>query len=257
MEETKPPKKRRKPRREKRSSKSTAITRVLTHPETGEQLILQSGDEYPDIFRYMAKVMFISGAHNIAQISTKLNIPAGTIRSWQSRESWLALKREVNRLATQDAVRASRTSMSKYIVEIDRGVNSIFERLNERLSTVEDKDKVRTESDIIKILLELWRIKLTIVRILTYGTESRGFTPHPADLKFDGLQDKKSAKQLAMSEAECILDNIPAYLREAANYVLAIEQDDIDPAMLDAVTEHIKASKPQEDDDDDDEDNFI
>lgn len=241
--------------------KDKAITRRLTHPETGEEIVLYEHDEYPEIFRYMSKVMYISGSYSITQISAKLGIPANTLRTWQTRDSWMALKREVNRLATQDAVRQSRRAMSKYIVEIDRSTNSLLHRLNERLQAVEDKDKLHDEGDIIKHIADMLRLKLLIVRILSYGTESRGFTPHPADLAFDGSKEKGSVRQLMMNEAEVILDNIPEYLKRATEFVLGVETDNIDPALLDAVAQQIDLNKngdeEEDEDDDNDTDNFI
>lgn len=242
-----------KPKRMRRSSKTRAITRVLTHPETGEEIKLQEYDEYPDIFKYVAKVMFLSGEAGITQIATKLNIPPNTIRSWQFREGWMNLKREVNRLAAQDAVRASRKAMSNYILEVDRGANLLLERLNNRLDGLEDKDKLTKEGDLIKFILDLWRVKLTIIRILTYGTESRGFTPHPADLQFDGTETKKSAKRLTMNSAEAILDGIPGHLKKAANFVLGVEGDNIDPAMLEGLAQHIDQSFEEDESDEEDD----
>jgi len=252
MTETKTTKKR-KPARRTKSSKTRAITRVLTHPETGEEIILQEYDEYPDIFKYVAKVMFISGEAGVTQIASKLNIPPNTIRSWQTREGWMNLKREVNRLAAQEAVRASRKAMSNYICEVDRGANLLLEKLNKRLEDVEDKDKLTKEGDLVKFILDLWRIKLTIIRILTYGTESRGFTPHPADLQFDGTQPKKSAKLLSMNSAEAILEGIPSHLRKAADFVLGVEDGKIDSAVLEGLAQHIDQSLKREEEDEDED----
>ena len=230
-----------------------SAVRVLKHPETGEDVYLQPYDEYPDIFKYVAKVMFLSGEANIVDIGNKLNIPANTLRSWQRRENWTALRREVRRLAAQDAVRESRRAMSTYILEVDRGLNKLLGLLDERLTNVEKDGKLKSEGDILKYIMDLWRLKLTIVRILNYGTESRGFTPHPADLVFDGTEKKTTPKMLTATSVETILENIPDYLRNAANFVIGVEEDTIDPALLDAVAKHIDEHRKLKENDDDDD----
>mgnify|MGYP001826943870 CR=1 FL=1 len=232
--------------------KSTGLARTVTNPETGEQITLQPNEEYPESFKYVAKVMYLSGTHTSTSIAQKMNIPVNTIRSWQQRENWTALKREVVRLAGQEAVRDSRRAMSKYILEIDRGANDMLEVMNKRIDGLTPDQLINNEQDARRFILELYKIKLQIVRILNYGTESRGFTPHPADLQFDGTKKKPPVPSLTANSAEVLLQNIPPHLREAANMVLGIDEDNLDPAMLDAVAKHIDELLEKEETDPDD-----
>jgi hypothetical protein len=232
--------------------KSQALARIVTNPETGEEVALQPHDGYPEMFRYVAKVMFLSGAHTTASISQAMNIPLNTIRSWQTRENWTALKREVNRMAAQEAVRDSRRAMSKYIVDIDRGANEMLEEMNKRIKGLGPDKLIDNEQDARKFILELWKIKLQIVRILNFGTESRGFTPHPADLQFDGTAAKPPVSSLTANSAEVLLNGIPTYLREATNMVLGVDAENLDPAMLDAVAKHIDEKLKELENDPDD-----
>jgi hypothetical protein len=242
--------KNRKSKRETR--KSSAIVRVLTNPETGEEVRLQAYDQYPDAFKYMAKVMFISGTSRPADISNKLGIPENTVRTWVTREGWVPMKREVQRLASRDAVQIARTAMSNYLRDMDRGLNGIMNFLNERHAELKDEKKITDEGTIFKYMLEVWKVKLAIVRTLTYGVQGKAFTPHPSNLMFDGTEPAKLVPSLTSNSAEEILDGIPPYLKEAANFVLGMDLDNMDPAVLDAVAAQIDELKGLPEDDEDD-----
>jgi hypothetical protein len=250
------PKESQKERKAKRhAANNSSIVRVVTDPSTGEEYQLQPYDAYPDVFRYMAKVMYISGVAGIPDIAKKLNIPENTIRTWQTRESWVALKREVGRIASRDAVRVAREAMSNYIRDIDRGLNLMLKELNERWENLDDNKKIDNEATIFKYLLDVWKTKLTIVRTLTYGVHGKAFTPHPTNLLFDGTEQEKPTPSLTSNSAEELLEQIPPYMKEAANFVLGIDVDDLDPAVLEAVALHIDAKQDiidaeQEEDDD-------
>lgn len=242
-------------RKQKRGTRSSnALARILVDPATGEEIQLQPYDQYPEAFKYMAKVMFISGIARTADISKKLGIPENTLRTWVTRDGWVPLKREVQRLASRDAVQVARIAMSNYLRDMDRGLNSIMNRLNERHADLKDEKKIDDEAGIFRYMLEVWKIKLAIVRTLTYGVQGKAFTPHPSNLMFDGTQPHKMLPNLTSNAAEEILDQIPPYLKEAANFVLGMDLDNMDPAVLDAVAEQIDALKdlPEDDDDDDD-----
>lgn len=249
-EETPPPDKTARPKRT--TSTSSSLVRVVTDPSTGEEYELQPYDAYPDVFRYMAKVMYISGTAHISEISRKLNIPENTLRTWQTRDGWVTLKREVGRIASRDAVRVARESMSNYLRDIDRGLNQMLVSLTERWENLDDDKKIDNEVTIFKFLLEIWKTKLTIVRTLTYGVQGKAFTPHPTNLIFDGTEVQKAMPSLTSNSAEELLDQIPAYMKEAANFVLGVDIENMDPAVLDAVAMHIDAANDNNVDDDDD-----
>jgi hypothetical protein len=137
-------------------------------------------------------------------------------------------------------------------VDIDRGANEMLEEMNKRIKGLGPDKLIDNEQDARKFILELWKIKLQIVRILNFGTESRGFTPHPADLQFDGTAAKPPVSSLTANSAEVLLNGIPTYLREATNMVLGVDAENLDPAMLDAVAKHIDEKLKELENDPDD-----
>lgn len=240
----------RKPKRV--AKKKGEIVRVLTDPTSGEEVRLSPYDEYPDSFKYVAKVMYISGTSGIPQISAKLDIPENTLRTWQTRGDWVELKRKVGRLASREAVQASRKAMSNYVLDMDRTLNKLMETLHDRWENVPDDKKMDDEKVVLQNILEIVKVKLAIFRTLaSYGAHTKAFTPHPSNLLFDGTKDQGKTPSLTSNSAEELLETIPDYLLEAANFVIGVDENDIDPEVLDAVAKHIDSNKDDEDDDDD------
>ncbi len=205
-------------------------TRVVLNPETGETETIQKYSPYPQEIRYVAKMMYISGQARPADIARRLDIPIGTIRSWQTRDRWAFLKRQVTRLASKDAVKAARKSMGKYIRDIDSGLNALLTRLNTRLDSVVPEDFVKDEKSILHLILEVWRLKIAVFRSLTYGTQGKVFYPHPAHLRFDGTTDDEAANKVLFGQTELdkILEAIPEYMKGAAKLVTGVSPEDID-----------------------------
>lgn len=247
------PKKAKKPR--KVTKKKDAIVRVITHPETGESIEMTAYDEYPEAFKYMAKVMYLSGYASIHQISLKLNIPENTIRSWQTRGGWAAMQREVRRLASKEAVKVARASMSNYVKQVDRDLNAMQREMNKRLETIEDEKKIKDEATIYKIKLEILKAKRDIFRMLTYGVQGKAFTPHPANFVLDGMLEGEGMPSLTANSAERILETIPPFLRDAAHFVMDmdLDVDDLDPAQIEAIARHIDQNKKEEDEAEDED----
>jgi hypothetical protein len=217
----------------KRAPKKTV---AITNPETGEVLVRKTYEEYPEAFRYLAKMMYITGQAAPSEIANKLNIPINTIQSWQSRDKWTFLKRQVQRLANRDAVKAARRSMSVYVTDIDRGLNTLLTKLTDRLDNVTEADKITKEGDIVKYLLDIWRIKLQLVRTLTYGVQGQAFTPHPENMRFDGTTvDPTKGPLFSKNAVDGIIQGIPAYMQEAAKYVLGMSVEDFNEDVIDAV----------------------
>lgn len=207
---------------------------IVLHPETGEEIVLKSYDQYPEAIRYIAKLMYISGQAKPSEISKRFNIPLGTLRSWQTRDKWTFLKRQVTRIANKDAVKAARKAMSTYVVDIDRGLNGLMKTLNQRLDDVTDDNKMQDEGFIIKTLLDVWKMKLTMFRALTYGAHGKSFYPHPANLRFDGTEDTGAAV-FGQNELDKILGAVPEYMKGAAELVIGVGPEDIDEDVYDAV----------------------
>ena len=232
------------PEKEQKAPKKAAIVakkpdppkeeRIILNPETGEEEVVSKYATYPQGIRYVAKMMYISGQAKPADIARRLDIPIGTIRSWQTRDRWTFLKRQVTRLANKDAVKAARRSMSKYVRDIDRGLNTILERLNDRLPMVKQEDQLSDEKSILQLILEVWRLKLALFRSLTYGTQGKVFYPHPTNLRFDGTEDDKTTL-FGQNELDKIIDTIPEYLKEAAKFVIGMSPEDIDEEVYDAL----------------------
>jgi hypothetical protein len=225
----------------------TSASRALVDPTTGDMIYLQPYDQYPEGFRYFAKLMYISGNLSMPGIASKLNMPVETVRTWSKRENWTLLKREVNRLANKEMVKASRRSMSNYMKDIDRGLNDMLQTLKKRGEEGVDK-KIDSEAALFRYTLEIWKVKLAIFRTLTYGVQGKSFTPHPGNLIFDGMAEGTSAHALTNTAVEDIMDDIPDYLKDSAKFILGMGVDDLDPAVIDAVAIHI--------DDEPDDDNF-
>jgi hypothetical protein len=224
----------------------TSSSRALVDPTTGGEVYLQPYDQYPEGFRYFAKLMYISGNLSMPGIASKLGMPVETVRTWSKRENWTLLKREVTRLANKEMVKASRKSMSNYMKDIDRGLNELLATLQERRLTVDKK--IDSEAALMRYILEIWKVKLAIFRTLTYGVQGKAFTPHPGNLIFDGMEEKSSSHALTNTGVEDIMDDIPDYLKDSAKFILGMGVDDLDPAVIDAVAIHI--------DDEPDDDNF-
>lgn len=226
--------------------------RALVDPTTGDAIYLQPYDQYPDGFKYFAKLMYISGNLSMSGVAGKLNIPVETVRTWSKRENWTLLKREVNRLANKEMVKTARKSMSNYIKDIDRGLNDLLSTLQDRRDDVDKK--IDSEAAIFRYILEIWKIKLAMFRTLTYGVQGKAFTPHPGNLIFDGMEIKSPTHALTNTTVEDIMDDIPGYLKDSARFILGMGVEDLDPAVIEAVAIHID---DEPDDDDDDEVNLI
>jgi len=242
-----------KPKRQSRSR--TKQARKIKNVETGETVALKAYDRYPEEFRYMAKMLYITGRAGVTEISKQMNIPKPTLDSWHRKDQWSLLRRKVQRLANKDAVKMARKSMSIYIRDIDRGLNKMMTTLNERLDQVDDEHKIKSESVIFKNIMDLWRLKITLVRTLTYGVQGKAFTPHPTNMLFDGTEERanKPQKQLfSASAVEDIMKVIPDYMQEAAKLILGAGPEDWDEDVLDAVTQYLDEinDNPRLDDDD-------
>lgn len=254
------PKKARKPR--KVTKKTDSIVRTLVNPETGEIVEMTAYDQYPEAFRYMAQVMYVSGVASIHQIARKLNIPENTIRTWQNRDGWVAKQREVKRLASREAVRVARTSMSNYIKDMDRGLNSMMEVLNERWTAIKNDPegkKINDEVTVVKAVLEVWKAKRDIIRMLTYGIQGKAFTPHPTNFVMDGTLEPVVTPSLTSNSAEEVLEMIPPYLKNAAHFVMEMDMDldSMDPVVLDALAKHIDSLDDDDVIDADDDDDIM
>jgi hypothetical protein len=215
----------------------TSLSRELIDPSTGDMIYLEPYDQYPEGFRYFAKLMYISGNLSMPGIASKLNMPVETVRTWSKRDNWTLLKREVTRLANKEMVKASRRSMSNYMKDIDRGLNDMLKTLQDRCGEVDKK--IDSEAAIFRYTLEIWKVKLAIFRTLTYGVQGKAFTPHPGNLIFDGMAEKTPSHALTNTPVEDIMDDIPSYLKESAKFILGMSVDDLDPAVIDAVAIHI------------------
>jgi DNA-directed RNA polymerase specialized sigma24 family protein len=230
----KPPVKKRPVKKKGPPVSSKREDHIVLHPDTGEEIVLKSYDQYPETIRYVVKLMYISGQAKPSELAKKFNIPLGTLRSWQTRDKWTFLKRQVTRLANKDAVKAARKAMSNYVTDIDRGLNNLMGTLNTRLGEVTDDNKMRDEGFIIRTVLEVWKMKLALFRALTYGVHGKSFYPHPANLRFDGTEDPATAI-FGQNELDRILAAVPEYMRGAAELVIGIGPDDIDEDVYDAV----------------------
>lgn len=228
--------------RTKKSTARTKKTRKLKNPNTGEIVVIKAYDRYPEEFRYIAKMMYITGRAGVTEISKQLNIPKRTLDTWHRRDKWVLLRRKVQRLANKDAVKIARKSMSVYVRDIDRGLNDMMANLNTRLDEIEDDNKIKSEAVIYKNLLDLWRIKIALIRTLTYGVQGKAFTPHPTNMLFDGTEaqaNQPQTKLFSASAVEDIMQVIPDYMQEAAKLILGVGPEDWDDNVLDAVIEYL------------------
>lgn len=256
----KEPVKKRKPRSDKGKKRTSKLpVRVLVHPETGEKIILQPYEEYPEIFKYIAKMLYITGQAGTTVISKQLKIPISTIRGWMARDRWTFLKREVIRFANKDMIRSSRRAMSRYLNDIDRSLNKMLRTLDTRLANVEDDDKLKDEGAILKYTLDIIRTKLQLFRSLTYGVHGQAFQPLPGNLTFDGTEDPKHGQLFSQGALDDMMAAVPGYMREAAKFVMGMDMEDLDPAMLEAVTTKLEEMDKQAKKDikDDDDDNWM
>jgi transposase-like protein len=215
-------------------------------PNTGELLIVNAYDKYPQAFRHLAKMMYVSGQSTPVEISRRLGIPIGTIRSWSARDKWVSMRRQVTRIASKESVRQARLAMSNYIKDIDRGLNSLLNDLNDRLEDVEDDNKLKSEGQILRYLLEIWRMKIQLVRTLTYGVQGKAFTPHHTNLIFDDTQATTPPKLFQQTNMEEIVQSIPAHMQETAKFVLGFSVDELDEDTIDAVEAHLETVKAKE-----------
>lgn len=243
-------------------AKKNAITRSkkkreLKNPDTGDVVVIKAYEKYPEEFRYISKMMYITGRAGVSEISRQLNIPKNTLTTWQRRDKWVLLRRKVQRLANRDAVKVARKSMSVYIKEVDRGLNTMMSTLNTRLDNVEDDQKIKSEAAIYKNLLDIWRLKIMLIRTLTYGVQGKAFTPHPTTMMFDGTEEqatKSPTKLFTASAVDDIMQVIPEYMQEAAKLILGVGPEDWDEDVLDAVTNYLDEGDDIDDVDlDDDE----
>lgn len=213
--------------------------RAVTDPNTGEVTVMQAYDEYPSEFRYIAKMLYITGQATPAEISNRMGIPIGTIRSWSQRDKWQALRRNVARIANKDMVKAARRAMSNYMKNIDRGLNQILDLLNSRLTAVPADKQLDNEGQILRYLLEVWKLKITLVRTLTYGVHGKAFFPHPSNLTFDDMEDDAITVNFGANDIDELLQVIPAYMQQAARLVVGVGPEDLSEDMIDAVQMHL------------------
>lgn len=228
--------------RTKKSTARTKQTRKLKNPNTGDIVVIKAYDRYPEEFRYIAKMMYITGRAGVTEISKQLNIPKRTLDTWHRRDKWVLLRRKVQRLANKDAVKIARKSMSVYVRDIDRGLNTMMANLNTRLDEVDDDNKIKSEAVIYKNLLDLWRVKIALIRTLTYGVQGKAFTPHPTNMLFDGTEaqaNQTKTKLFSASAVEDVMQVIPEYMQEAAKLILGVGPEDWDEDVLDAVIEYL------------------
>jgi len=209
--------------------------RTVTDPTTGAITVMQAYDEYPDEFRYIAKMLYLTGQATPAEISQRMGIPLGTVRSWSQRDKWTALRRNVARIANKDMVKAARRAMSNYMKDIDRGLNTILETLNARMLAVPADKQLDNEGQIVRYLLDVWRLKISLVRTLTYGVHGKAFFPHPSNLTFDDTAEEPTAMLFGEHDIEELLQVIPAYMQQAARLVIGVGPEDLSEEMLDAV----------------------
>jgi DNA-binding transcriptional MerR regulator len=226
--------------------KSKRKDKIIIDPNSGEQMVVKEYDKYPDAVRYVAKIMYISGQAMPSEIAKKFNLNVHTVRSWQKRDRWTFLKRQVTRLANKDAVKAARKAMSRYITDIDRGLNEQLTTLNERLSDVTDENKMKDEYLIIRTILDVWKMKLTLFRALTYGVHGKAFYPHPSNLRLDGTEDPSAIPTFGQTELDKILSAVPDYMKAASKFVTGMGPEDIDEDVLDALTIHLEELKEAE-----------
>lgn len=234
--------------RTKKSTARTKKTRKLKNPNTGKIVVIKAYDRYPEEFRYIAKMMYITGRAGVTEISKQLNIPKRTLDTWHRRDKWVLLRRKVQRLANKDAVKIARKSMSVYVRDIDRGLNTMMANLNTRLDEIEDDNKIKSEAVIYKNLLDLWRIKIALIRTLTYGVQGKAFTPHPTNMLFDGTEaqaNQPQQKLFSASAVEDIMQVIPDYMQEAAKLILGVGPEDWDDNVLDAVIEYLDEAEDE------------
>jgi hypothetical protein len=231
------------PRRMPRASTG----RELVDPTTGDKIYLEPYDQYPEGFKYFAKLMYISGNMSLSQVACRLQVPTDTVKTWSKRENWTLLKREVNRLANKEMIKIARKSMSNYIKDIDRGLNDLLVDLQVRRKDADKK--IDSEAAAMRFILEVLKIKLQMFRTLTYGVQGKAFTPHPSNLIFDGMEDRGSSLPLTNNAIEDIMDGIPEVLKDSARFVLGMDIEDLDPAVVDAVAIYLDAEEEDEADD--------
>lgn len=200
---------------------------------------MQAYDEYPHEFRYIAKMLYITGQATPLEISNRMGIPEGTVRSWSQKDKWAALRRSVARIANRDMVKSARRAMSNYMKDIDRGLNRILTLLNERMLTVPTDKQLDNEGQIIRYLLDVWKLKITLVRTLTYGVHGKAFFPHPSNLIFDDTAEEPNVMLFGEDNIEELLQVIPAYMQQAARLVVGVGPQDLDEDMIDAVQMHL------------------
>ena len=235
-------------KRKQQDTTRTKRGRKLKNPNTGEIVVLKAYDRYPEEFRYIAKMMYITGRAGVTEIANQLNIPKTTLDGWHRKDKWVLLRRKVQRLANKDAVKVARKSMSVYIRDIDRGLNNMMATLNTRLDELEDDNKIKSEAVIYKNLLDLWRLKITLIRTLTYGVQGKAFTPHPTNMLFDGTEaqaNQPQKKLFSASAVEDIMQVIPEYMQEAAKLILGVGPEDWDSDVLDAVMDYLDEAEDE------------
>ncbi len=240
------------PRKSRKSSSSAPAalhpSQVTIRPST-DDILEQFGDAnytQQTAKRYIARVLFISGAATIPTIAKKLEMSEGTLRTWHTRDNWRRLRQQVTRFAHKEAVTRARKSMGVYAKNIDSELNAVLATVHQRLdkSTNTDLEQVVDESVLLKLSLEVMRTKIALLRTLTYGSQGKALAPHPMTVDMEGTAalPQPGGGVLATTQVEALLQQIPEYMKEAAKFVLAVDPDeDIDMEVLEAVAHVVDA----------------
>lgn len=177
--------------------------------------------------RQTAKILFISGAASLPQISRELEIPEGTLRSWHTRDRWKSLRMQVQQYASKDSVKRARKAMGRYAYNIDKSINTLLNNLSNKFKQGEFENAIKNETDAYRLLFEGLRLKLTLLRTMAQVGKGDSFSPHPTTSIFEGTDDGEGGLVSQSDTVSKMLDSIPGYMREATNFVLAIDSKDI------------------------------
>jgi hypothetical protein len=190
---------------------------------------------FPYELKYVARLLFISGAATIPSIAKELKVSENTIRSWHAGENWSKLRKLVFHQANKDAVRQARLAMGRYAKAIDASINKIVDNLDAKLASG-TLEPIKSEASVLKLKMDTIQAKIALLRTLTYGSYRRSLSPHPETTILDTTAAPTST-MLAKTQIEELLNSIPEYMRAAAKFVLAMDpREDIPSDVIEAVS---------------------
>lgn len=227
-----------------KNTRGKALTKPSTAPPGVPEVISAAvGDPYDENLRYIARLLFISGAASVPKIAKELGVKLNTVRYWRNADNWKKLQREVQRFAAKESVRQVRRAMGRHVAKIDRNINVIFDEMQTLIQGSSLKP-IASQSTAYKIMLEALRLKIALFRAVSYGASGRAMAPHPSTMLFDGTQEEVHG-MLANTKIEELMDTIPEYMKKAAEFVHGIKlEDDVPPEVLDAISLVLEKADP-------------